>query len=344
MAEAVGAAGRYNRGTKTSMEAHGSNVAHYRILDRMGEGGLGEVFRARDTKVGRTVALKLLPPGFLDKPTRRERFLADAAAAATLSHPNIATLFEVGDHEGQWYLAYEFVSGETLRQQLAGRPMHPRNALEIAVQLADALSEAHARNVLHADLRPENIVISSKGSSKLLDTGMAGWTRGGAARAQIAASSKDGAGSASIAAYMSPEQIIGGEVDARTDIFSLGVIVYEMLTGRTPFTATTAADTVVNVTARVPPPATGAAVDLNLPKELDATLARALAKDLSLRQQSAVSFAAELRSVAAMFDVRAGETVPSALLPLDDAGGGTGTWWAVAVLGGLGVAAWLWFR
>ena len=192
-------------------------VAHYRILDRMGEGALGEVFRARDTKVGRTVALKMLPRGFLDKPARRERFLADAAAAASLSHPNLATLFDVGEHEGQWYLAYEFVSGETLRQQLAGRAMHPRNALEIAIQLADALSEAHARNVLHADLRPENIVISSKGSAKLLDTGMAGWTRGGAARAQIAGS-EPGAGSASIAAYMSPEQIIGSEVDARTDL------------------------------------------------------------------------------------------------------------------------------
>ena len=247
----------------------------------------------------------------------------------------------MGEHEGQWYLAYEFVSGETLRQQLAGRAMNPRNALEIAIQLADALSEAHARNVLHADLRPENIVISSKGSAKLLDTGMAGWTRGGAARALIA-SSNPGSGSASIAAYMSPEQIIGGEVDARTDLFSLGVIVYEMLTGRTPFAGTTAADTVVNVTAKVPPPATGAAVEL--PKELDAMLARALAKDLSARQQSAVSFAAELRSVAAMFDVRAGENVATSLMPLDDDGGGTGKWWAVAALGVGAVAAWLWFR
>jgi serine/threonine-protein kinase len=316
-------------------------VSHYRILDRMGEGALGEVFRARDTKVGRTVALKMLPRGFLDKPARRERFLADAAAAAALSHPNIATLFDVGEHDGQWYLAYEFVSGDTLRQQLSGRALHPRNALEIAIQLADALSEAHARNVLHADLRPDNIVISSKGSAKLLDTGMSGWTRGGAARAKIA-SSQTGDGSLDIAAYMSPEQIIGGEVDARTDIFSLGVIVYEMLTGRTPFAGSTTADTVVNVTAKVPPPATGTAVEL--PKELDATLARALAKDLTVRQQSAVSFAAELRSVAAMFDVRAGETVTTSLLPLDDDEGGTGKWWAVGALAVLAVAAWFWFK
>lgn len=318
-------------------------VAHYRLLDRVGEGGLGEVFRARDTKVGRTVALKILPRGFLDKRTRQERFLSDAAAAATLSHPNIATLFEVGQHEGQWFLAYEFVAGETLRQQMAGRAMHPRHALEIAIQIADALAEAHARGVLHTDLRPENIVVTAKGSSKLLDTGMAGWTKGGAARAQLAASAGVGVGAPTIAAYMSPEQFIGGEIDARTDLFSLGVIVHEMLTGRTPFAAQTAADTAVNVTARVPARATGAVVDL--PKELDATIARALARDLATRQQSAVSFAAELRSVAAMLDVRSGETVPSFLLPLDDEGGGAGRWWAlVAVLAALGIGAWLWFR
>lgn len=320
-----------------------ATVAHYRLLERVGEGGLGEVFRARDTKVGRTVALKMLPPSLLNDGALRERFLADTAAAAGLSHPNIATLFDVGQHEGRWFLAYEFVSGETLRQQMAGRAMHPRHALEIAIQVADALAEAHAHGVVHADLRPENIVITAKGSSKLLDTGMGAWTRGGAARTRIASSSSAGKAAATIAAYMSPEQTIGGEVDARTDIFSLGVIIYEMLTGRAPFAASTAADTVVNVTGRVPRPPTGAAVEL--PRELDATLARALAKDLASRQQSAVSFAAELRSIAAMFDVRAGETVPSSQIPLDDDGGGTGRWWALAVLlGGLAVAAWLWFR
>jgi serine/threonine protein kinase len=316
-------------------------VAHYRILDRLGEGGLGEVFRARDTKVGRTVALKLLPRGFLDKRARRDRFLADATAAAAVSHPNIATLFDVGEHDGRWYLAYEFVAGETLRQHMAGRPMHPRTALEIAVQLADALGEAHARGVLHGDLRPENVVITSKGSSKLLETGMGGWTRGGAARAQFAAS-RSGS-TAALAAYMSPEQMIGGDVDARTDIFSLAVIVHEMLTGRTPAVETGGRDPRVNVTARGASQVGGPVVEL--PKELDATLAKALARDLAARQQSAVSFAAELRSVAAMFDVRAGEAVPSSLLPLDDDGGATGKWWTLAlVLAGAAVVVWLWLR
>jgi serine/threonine-protein kinase len=142
---------------------------------------------------------------------------------------------------------------------------------------------------------------------------------------------------------MSPEQAIGGKVDARTDIFSLGVIVYEMLTGRTPFGASTASDTAVNVTARMPPPSSSAAVDL--PKEVDATIGRALAKDLASRQQSAVSFAAELRSIAAMFDVRSGEDVHSALLPIDDDASGAGKWWALAAaLGAAGVGLWLWLR
>jgi serine/threonine-protein kinase len=314
-------------------------VAHYRLLNRLGEGGLGEVYRARDTKVGRTVALKLLPPGFLEDSATRERFLADATAAAALSHPNIATLFDMGEHEGRWYLAYEFVTGQTLRQQISGRPMHPRHALETAIQLADGLAEAHSRGVIHADLRPENIVVTGKGSAKLMDIGMTAWTKGGATRAQVAASSMDGAVAAPVAAYMSPEQIIGEKVDARTDIFSLGVIVYEMLTGRTPFGASTAA----NVTARMPPPSSAAAAEL--PKEVDATIGRALAKDLAGRQQSAVAFAAELRSIAAMFDVRSGEDVHSTLLPIDDDSSGAGTWWAVAaVLGALGVGVWLWLR
>ena len=320
-----------------------ATIAHYRLLELLGQGGLGEVFRARDTKVGRTVALKLLPAGFLDNPTRRERFVADTSAAAALSHPNIATLFDVGEYDGRWYLAYEFTPGQNLRQHMGARAMHPRQALEIGVQVADALAEAHSHDVLHADLRPENIVITGKGSSKLLDIGMSGWTRGGAARARIATAAMQGSEGAAIAAYMSPEQTLGGHVDSRTDLFSLGVIIYEMLTGRTPFAGATAADTVINVTARVPTPPTGVAVEL--PKELDSTLGRVLAKNLDARQQSAVSFAAELRSIAAMLDVRAGDAVPSDVIPLDDEGDGTAPWlWTMAVLTGLGIAAWLWFR
>ena len=279
-------------------------VAHYNLLERIGEGGLGDVYRARDTRVGRTVALRLTAM-FAD-PALRDRFLADARAASALSHPNIATLFDVGVHADRVYLAYEFVGGLTLRQQMAGRPMNPRHALEIAVQLADALAEAHAQGVLHGDLRPDTIAITGKGSSKVLDFGMSAWTRGGAIRARAAQSpSSLRPDEVSVISYMSPEQAVGGSVDARTDVFSLGVIVYEMATGRHPFAAATAA----------------------------ATLDRALAKSLDARQQSAVAFAAELRSLLAVLDVRAGESARSELMPLDDdRGGGAGVWVGIAIV------------
>ena len=153
------------------------SIAHYNLLERIGEGVLGDVYRARDTKVGRTVALKLqrepLPAG-----RRHERLVDDARAAAKISHPNIATLFDVGYHEGRLYLAYEFVKGATLRQQMEGRPMNSRHALDLAAQVADALAHAHASGVIHKDLSPDTIVETVKGSAKVLDFGMSAWTRG----------------------------------------------------------------------------------------------------------------------------------------------------------------------
>ena len=162
------------------------SVAHYNLLERIGEGVLGDVYRARDTKVGRTVALKLqrepLPSG-----RRHERLVDDARAAAKISHPNIATLFDVGYYEGRLYLAYEFVKGTTLRQQMEGRPMNSRHALDLAAQVADALAHAHANGVIHKDLSPDTIVETAKGSAKVLDFGMSAWTRGGQTRALAAA-------------------------------------------------------------------------------------------------------------------------------------------------------------
>lgn len=305
-------------------------VAHYNLLERIGEGGLGEVYRARDTKVGRTVALKLPPPALLEGVARRSRFLEDAEAAMSLSHPNIATLFDVGEQDGRWYLAYEFASGITLRRQIGGRPVQTRHAIEIAIQLADALAEAHSRGVMHTDLRPETVIITAKGSSKILDFGMAAWTRGGAARSRAAVDPVSLTGEASrIAAYMSPEQALGGVVDARTDVFSLGLVIYEMLTGRNPFAASTASATLMNIIRNAPPSLLQAGPDL--PADLDAMVARALAKDLERRQQSAASFAAELRGLGAVMDLRAGDAPPAELLPLDD-DAGSGRWWMAALI------------
>ena len=295
-----------------------TTLAHYNLLERIGEGGIGELFRARDTKVGRTVALKVVSPAIAGDPVRVGRLLEDARAAARLSHPNIATLWEVGDAEGQVYLAYEFASGRSLLEECGGAPMNPRRALDLAVQIADGVAEAHSHDILHGDLRPETIIVTAKGNAKILDFGLAPWTNGGMLRAR-AAQDPDGlpAEAAGVLGYLSPEQVLGGAVDPRTDVFSIGALTYCLITGKNPFGAPTAGATVLNVIQGKFTPATQ--VNPAAPAELDPILARALTPDLAQRQQSAAALAAELRSVAAMLDVRTGDAgAPSALLPIDD--------------------------
>jgi eukaryotic-like serine/threonine-protein kinase len=316
-------------------------IAHYNLLDKIGEGGLGEVYRARDTKAGRTVALKLLPS--IDDEAARQALLEDARAAATLSHPNIATLWDVGEDEGTFYLAYEFVAGIPLKQEIGGRPVHARRAVELAVQVADALADAHGRGLIHGDVRPDTIAVTQKGSAKLLDFGMARWTRGGAVRRRAARAPEALEASAlPVVAYLSPEQALGGLVDARTDVFSLGVVLYEMLTGRQAFRAATAADTVLEIIRAVPEPPSSS--NAGVPPDLDAIVLRAMAKDIEARQQSAASLSAELRSLGAVLDVRAGEDGPHDLMPLDEPEGrGAGVWLALFLVVTIAAAAvWYW--
>lgn len=293
-------------------------IAHYNLLDRVGEGVIGEVYRARDTKVGRTVALKIVSPEIAGDPERLNRLLEDARAATALSHPNIATLWDVGEADGQHYLAYEFAAGRSLREESGGAPMNARRALDLAVQIADGVSDGHAHGILHGDLRPETIIVTGKGNAKVLDFGLAPWTRGGMLRAR-AAREPDALPpeAVQVLAYLSPEQALGGAVDPRTDVFSIGTLTYEMVTGRNPFAGATVSDTVMNVIQGKFAPASE--VNPGVPPDLDPILARALTCDLSQRQQSAAALAAELRSVAAMLDVRTGDaTSSSALIPIDE--------------------------
>ena len=325
-------------------------VAHYNLLERVGEGVLGDVYRARDTKAGRTVALKLqrepLPRGH-----RHERLVDAARAAARISHPNIATLWDVGYHEGRLYLAYEFVKGLTLRQQMEGRPMNPRHALDLAAQVADALAHAHANAVVHKDLNPNTIIETAKGSAKVLDFGMSAWTRSGQTRALAAASPASvGADAVRVLSYISPEQAEGRSADARTDVFSLGAIVYEMLTGRNPFVGSDAATTLANVTGHPPPAPTS--INPDLPKLVDVVLLRALALDPSRRTESAAKLAADFRRCAGLVEAvaterpsrelpRPGRDTPD-LRPLEDERSG-GVWWVLGVLGaGLAAAIYFW--
>jgi eukaryotic-like serine/threonine-protein kinase len=293
-------------------------IAHYNLLEKIADGDLGEVYRARDTRVGRTVAVKLIPLTLAADSARRQRLLEAARAASTLSHPNIATLFDVGEEDGKPYLVYEFADGRTLGEELTGGPLNPRHALDIAVQLADGAADGHAHGIVHGDLRLDTVMVTAKGSAKILDFGLAPWTRGGALRASAARDPDALPPEARrVLAYLSPEQAIGGAVDARTDVFTLATITYEMLTGKNPFAGTSATETVVNVIqGKVTPPSE---VNPGVSKDVDAILMHALSRDLEARQQSAASLAAELRSVAAMLDVRTGDAAePSVLMKLDE--------------------------
>jgi serine/threonine protein kinase len=282
------------------------SLAHYKILDRIGAGGMGDVYRARDTRLGRTVAITVLAAEVANDPDRRDRFLREARATAALSHPNIAALYEIGEDQGHVFLAFEYVPGETLSAVIGGRPMNPRRAINLAVQIADALADAHAEGIVHRDIKPSNIIVTPKGNAKILDFGLATWTSGGAERDQAAeavtAMTTAAGTTLGTVAYMSPEQALGERVDERTDIFSLGIVLFEMLTGRLPFSgATPTALALQIVQAPAPPPS---AVNRSLPRELDPIVGKALAKSLDQRYESAATLAAELRSIGAILDVR----------------------------------------
>lgn len=279
-------------------------IGPYEILERLGAGGMGEVFKARDTRHGRTVAIKRIPHALVSDRSRRATFERDARAAAALSHPRIATLYELGDDDGQPYLVFEFVPGETLERAMAGQPLHPRRALDLAAQIADAIAEAHAAGVVHRDLCPGNVIITPRGHAKLLDCGMAAFTGGGARRAALATTPPPD-GPPGTLVYASPEQALGETPDGRSDIFSLGVMLHEMLTGRTPFAGGTAASTLVNILQRTPDPPSRA--NPTVPREVDGVVRRALAKSLDRRYQSAAEMAADMRAVLAVLEAAADE-------------------------------------
>jgi eukaryotic-like serine/threonine-protein kinase len=276
-------------------------VGQYKVLERLGEGALGEVLRARDTRTGRTVALMVVPPTLMSSPSRRARFLEDAHKATTLNHPNIAMLFSIVEQDGGCYLAYEFAAGPSLRDEMAGAALEARTALHVAAHLADALAEGHTKGVVHGDVRPETIVVTPKGSVKVLNFGMTSWTTGGIARAK-AATAPDALDreEARIAGYLSPEQARGATADLRSDLFALGAVLYEALTGQAPFAAATPRATIEKVLAQ--PPLRPSAVNRKLPAELDAMVMKLLAREPDRRFQTAAAAAAEIRRITATLD------------------------------------------
>ncbi len=276
----------------------GATVGRYQIHELLGSGGMGEVYKATDPMLGRPVALKVLRPELGSDPERLSRFLHEARAASALNHPNILTIHEVGDHEGSRFLVSEFVDGETLRQREARGPLTLREILDITIQAASALSAAHAASIVHRDIKPDNLMVRPDGYVKVLDFGVATFARGAGSTADsdvtMAPQVETGAGMiVGTIAYMSPEQARGLPVDGRSDCYSLGVVLYELVTGRAPFSAPTTTDLLVAILEREPPSIRSVA--RGLPLQLEWIIEKALEKDPNLRYQSIADLRVDLQ-------------------------------------------------
>src|SRR5579864_4284412 len=281
-------------GIMTDSIAPGALIAHYRVISRLGQGGMGAVYLADDTRLGRRVALKVLPPEVATDPDRMHRFVQEAKLASALTHPNVATIFEIGQQDNTRFLAMEYVEGRPLLERIKEGPLKIPELVRIGMQVGDALDDAHSKGIIHRDIKPANLMITPRGHVKVLDFGLAKLQAGhkSAEETQLLTSAGLVVGTVE---YMSPEQALGREVDYRSDIFSLGVVLYEMATGRLPFSGSTPSETMARILQAQPDAV--ARFNYEAPEGLERAIRKCLEKDRERRYQSARELFVDLKNL-----------------------------------------------